>query len=98
MLIEGAAVLAAGMLIGWVSRSGWYRARRSRPQKNVCECRHPWALHEDSGLCHGTDRVATRWDRMGDPVAYGDKPCACRRYCGPVPVEAFGMQQLGGGA
>lgn len=97
-MIEGAAILAAGALSGWLLRSGWYRARSPRPVKNRCECKHPWALHDEAGVCSGSERVATRWNSYGDPIAYGDKPCPCKRYCGPVPVEAYGYQQLGGGA
>lgn len=96
LVIEGAAILAAGAVLGWVLRSGWYRLRRGKPIQNMCECTHSWSYHDEAGQCGGVDRVR-KYDTLGDFCGHEDKPCTCKRYCGPVPVEAYGYQQLGGG-
>ncbi|GGK61666.1 hypothetical protein Sme01_03470 [Sphaerisporangium melleum] len=97
MLVEmltGGALVAAGLVLGRL-----LPARRStlRPPKPVCGCGHGLAFHDPaSGTCHGTVQQESKWDYMGDPVAYKTAPCTCRQYDGPTPLPTVYAQEVTG--
>lgn len=84
-LIEGSAILLAGMGIGW-----WWPARRKgpRPPKSVqpvCGCGHHHSFHDpDTGTCHDMMKVPSSASRD----SY-HKPCTCRTYSGPTPLPEY---------
>jgi hypothetical protein len=91
-VIEGAAILLAGILIGVLAgRLLSHRGRREeRPKGAMCECQHSIAYHDrQTGHCAGMRNVASKWNEFGDPVAWTEQPCTCRRYIGPEPLQEF---------
>ena len=91
-MIEGAAILLAGILIGvladrLLSRGG---RRKERPEGAICGCEHSIAYHDrQTGQCAAVRKAPTKWDEFGDPVAWTEQPCTCRRYSGPEPLPEF---------
>ncbi len=92
-LIEGAAILAAGLGVG--SFTG--RRRRPKPPKAVkpiCGCEHHLSLHDPkSNRCFGYDKRPSSY-RDGMTVAWRFDPCTCRQYVGPKPAESFFVDQI----
>jgi hypothetical protein len=80
-LIDGAAIMAAGVIIG-----RFLPARRRRPREviePVCGCTHHHSFHDpETGECHGEVR--------------GQMRCTCRQYSGPVPLPEAYMPDLAG--
>lgn len=93
-LIEGAAILAAGLGVG--SFTG--RRRRPKPPKAVepiCGCKHHLAVHDSkSGRCFASDRQPSKYNQTGTTVAWQFQVCICRQYVGPKPAESFFVDQI----
>lgn len=75
-LLEGAAILAAGMGIGRY----WPAPRRRRVPKAVtpvCGCNHNVSFHDPkTGRCHKISSMDS-------------SQCPCRRYTGPEPLPEY---------
>lgn len=83
-MLAGGGLVLAGMLLGRFLPA---RRRHPKPPKPVCGCSHQLAFHDPAtGECHGKVEVETRWDRLGDPVAWSQAQCTCRQYDGPTPL------------
>lgn len=85
-LVTGAALLGAGLLVGyWRGR----RARRPAPEpKPVCGCEHHMALHDrETGVCNGAITVEL-WNRHNERAGRRQDPCPCRQYVGPEPITS----------
>jgi hypothetical protein len=91
-MLEGAAILLAGIVIGvlgdrLLSRHG--RRVQAGPVP-VCGCEHSIAFHDSAtGRCAAMRKAANRWDEFGDPSGWVEEPCTCRRYTGPEPLPQF---------
>jgi hypothetical protein len=83
-VIEGAAILLLGMLIGWIVRSLAMR-RKAQPQiadpVAICGCTHHYSFHDGEG-CH---HEFVRWVN-GVPTPRG---CSCKKYVGPEPLPTM---------
>jgi hypothetical protein len=99
-VVEGAAILLAGILIGvlgdrLLSRSG--RRKQRTEVEAICGCEHSIAYHDrQTGHCAGMRKAASKWDEFGDPVAWTEQPCTCRRYSGPEPLPEFYAPEVTG--
>lgn len=77
-MIEGAAILAVGLLVGWLG--GRFGRRRNTggapgPVKPICTCGHARSYHLDGkGRCQ--------------KVPY-DSQCKCQMYDGPQPLPEY---------
>jgi hypothetical protein len=86
-MIEGAAVLLAGLVIGYLA--GRSRGRASAPPapkaiEAMCSCNHPRGQHVDGkGACKAENTFWTpdNWNVF--------RPCACQLYDGPEPLPQF---------
>jgi hypothetical protein len=84
-MIEGAAILLAGILAGvGLDRllGRWPRRKRGEVEA-ACSCGHGIGYHDrETGHCHRR-RVVRR--------NYHDywEPCGCQRYVGPEPLPSF---------
>lgn len=92
-MIEGALILLAGTVLGWLSHAGVGRLRRPRQLRSVCDCTHPWGAHDEKGTC-GAEVERQMRDEYGNKAHTVWVPCPCRRYSGPIPIEAYGFPQL----
>ena len=89
-MLDGAGILAAGMVIGrfWPARR-----RMPKPQKPVCGCTHDLAHHEPDGqgggiACHAAVKgKITNWDDTGFPNGWDLGRCACKQYTGPRVLD-----------
>lgn len=90
-MIEGAAVLLAGIVIGWwldrrmvnyQLREMGSAAKASRP---LCSCGDPPSVH-DPGTKECQAEHLVVWNQYGHKHL---RPCPCRRYDGPEPLPEF---------
>lgn len=91
-LIEGAAILLAGIGIGrwWPARR---RAAKPGAVEPVCGCEHHYSYHDPaSGRCHGLTRVPSTMS-----VDSHHRPCTCRVYTGPTPLPEYYAPEVTGG-
>lgn len=83
-LIVGAGILAVGYLAGHLVGRRRRRAIGAATAA-ICGCGHPLSHHDaESGECHF--EVRRRYSHTGE-VEF--RPCTCRRYDGPQPLESF---------
>jgi hypothetical protein len=78
-VLIAAAVFAAGWLVG---RHARLKAKPKAP-KPICMCGHHYGEHDpDTSVCNNQEI---------ERINYSDKwvACACLRYTGPQPVEAY---------
>jgi hypothetical protein len=88
-MLEGAAILAAGMLAGrfWPARR---RSQKPKDVQPVCGCDHHLSYHDGkTGECHGTNTSSSAYNDRGIWVGFGQVPCTCRRYSGPEPLPSY---------
>ncbi|MFD5321307.1 hypothetical protein [Streptomyces sp. NPDC127098] len=75
--------------------AGGFGARRRAPNRPeqvepLCTCGHGLAYHDrESQDCHGLVKTAVKFDKVYGAVGYEMRPCTCRRYVGPMPLETF---------
>jgi len=84
-VIEGAAILLMGMLIGWIVRSLAMR-RKAQPQIEpgpaaICGCTHHFSFHDGKGCHH-------EWVRWINGVRAPSR-CTCKQYVGPEPLPTM---------
>jgi hypothetical protein len=86
-LAVGAAILAAGHATGRLSK------RPPRPRHHAqatCDCGHPLAMHDPaSNECHGETLTHDVHNPQGFLIGNQLRPCTCRQYIGPRPVESL---------
>jgi hypothetical protein len=91
-LIEGAALIVAGMGIG-----RFWPARRKGPKppepvRPVCGCDHHHSYHDpQTGQCHGRRNLGY-W---GGQQNYED--CSCRQYSGALPLPEYYAPEIASG-
>lgn len=79
-MIEGAAILLAGLIGGWiVGRRTRKQTPRELEQKAVCGCEHHYSMHGGDGKCHDGNG---RWVNG----IHSWVECPCQRYTGPEPL------------
>jgi len=84
-MLEGAAILAAGMLAGrlWPARRKGPKPKE--PVRPVCGCSHHLSFHDPkTGECHGVIEIPTSASRD----SY-HQPCTCRQYSGATPLPEY---------
>lgn len=87
-MLEGAAILLAGILVGRFLPS---RRRRKEPKpiEPVCGCGHQYAFHDPgTGRCGGRVEV-NRWSGKGRWAGLDREQCPCQRYTGPEPLPEY---------
>lgn len=92
-MIEGAAILLAGIVVGWWGRRLAERQPPSGAPKSgpLCSCGDPPSLHDPkTKQCHAEHLVS--WNHYG---AKELRPCPCRRYDGPEPLPEFYAPEIG---
>lgn len=102
-MLEGALILAAGILLGAILRS--LPARRKTPKQAkqpqpVCGCTHHHSYHDpETGKCNATVKgQPLQFDRYADPIKWELVPCPCLRYSGPEPLPAYYAPEIAGEA
>lgn len=82
-LAVGGGLLVVGFIAGRAGRT----RRRPKPVEAVCQCRHPYALHDPkTGTCHGTEERDVDIDGWYDHAEHVQ--CGCRVYTGPEPLPS----------
>ena len=82
-MLDGAAILAAGVVLGRFlpARRRGHRLRKDKGP--VCGCTHHVSFHAGgSGRCH----KISSWDNSG---------CRCQKYTGPEPLPEFYAPEIG---
>jgi hypothetical protein len=93
MLLEGALILLAGILLGRI-----LPGRRREPDlpKPVCGCTHHHSMHDpQTGKCNAAVEVG-RYNASGGWVGKDYHPCACLSYSGPVPLPSVYAPEIAG--
>jgi len=89
-MLDGAAILAAGFLLGRFLPARRRRPKAPEPIEPVCGCKHHHSFHDPkTGICHGTKGVAAPRADYNIPQHYVDIPCTCRQYTGPEPLPTY---------
>lgn len=96
-MIEGAAILAAGLVVGWLhGRFGGRRKKDDTPKpvKAICSCRHARGQHVDGkGACQATHEV-DKYNALGGWIGIEHKQCTCQIYDGPEPVNGYYVPEI----
>lgn len=71
------------------------RPKPPAPLRPVCSCTHGYGLHHDGRKCAGRVQEPSKYDTLGDPVAYVMADCRCTHYDGPDPL-ILGIEPAGG--
>jgi hypothetical protein len=78
-MLIGAGIAWASGLVGWML--GRRRPPRLRPPAvPVCGCTHHLSFHGHDGVCGAMREVPTKFDGYGDPIAFKEVVCGCRKY------------------
>ena len=83
-MLEGAAILAAGMGLGrfWPARRKGPKPKT--PVQPVCGCKHHYSFHDPkTGACHGR-KLLGHWDFKDHYES-----CTCRQYSGALPLPEY---------
>ena len=92
-IIEGALILAAGILLGRYLPA---RKKTPEPVKPVCGCTHHYSMHDPgTGKCSAAVQIS-RYDAAGNWIGYDHPACACRRYSGPEPLPSYYATEIAG--
>ena len=84
-MLDGAAILAAGFLLGRFLPARRRQPKPPAPVRPVCGCTHEVAFHDPkSGQCHAMMYVPGTMSRDSHHV-----PCTCRQYTGPEPMPTY---------
>lgn len=87
-MVEGAAILLAGILIGRFLPERRRKQRAPDSVRPVCGCQHQYAFHDpESGQCSAQVEVH-QWNR-GRWAGMAREQCPCRRYTGPEPLPEY---------
>jgi hypothetical protein len=93
-MLEGAAILLAGMVLGhWLSRRILglrLRGLGKLPPKPVCSCGDPPSLHDPKTKHCQAERLV-QYNSIGNKEL---RRCPCRRYDGPEPLPEFYAPEL----
>lgn len=92
MLIEGALIALAGVLVGRFLPSRRRGPKPPKPVQPICGCGHHRSYHPDGSKC--TFDVE-RWSTARG--MYRDS-CPCGQYVGPEPLPEFFAQEIGSGS
>jgi hypothetical protein len=97
-LAVGAGLLAAGALLGRLTKRGGNKPDQSEPKSEpICGCGHSLAKHErDTERCRGEDG-RDRYNDRGHWMGHEWVPCTCQRYVGPQPVESLWLPPITNG-
>lgn len=94
-LLEGALILAAGILLGRFLPA---RKQQPRPVEPRCGCTHHHAMHDpETGRCNAAVNAPSKYDGYGIAREWKQSPCACLRYSGPEPMPSYYAPELAGG-
>lgn len=86
-LLVGAGILLAGALLGYpLGRRD--RNARKEPEPR-CGCTHHLAAHDPETLKCASLVAVDRYRAGGDWIGEDWKPCACRKYVGPMPTDTL---------
>jgi hypothetical protein len=95
MMLEGALILLAGILIGRFMPARRRRAKPPKPVKPICGCTHGIQTHDPgTKRCHA--QVQTYRHNGVKEVLDGYADCACVCYSGPTPYPEFYAPEIGG--
>ncbi len=87
-MIEGAVILLAGLVVGYLAgRSRGRAAAQPAPKavESICSCNHPRGQHVDGkGPCKAEN---THWAYDSGTTAF--RPCPCQLYDGPEPLPQY---------
>ena len=97
MLIEGALILLAGILVGRFAPARRRRPKPPRPVEAVCGCTHGIHTHDPKTKECKASVKRYRYSTSEEREVF-DKyaPCACVCYSGPEPLPEFFAQEIGG--
>ena len=88
-LLEGALILLAGILLGWILRSLPARRKGPEPVEAVCGCKHHHSMHHpQTGKCNAAVPV-DKYDGRGIRIGKDYLSCACVHYSGPLPYPEY---------
>lgn len=92
-LIEDAALVVIGILLGRFLPGRRKGRPLQKPLQPVCGCRHHYASHDpETGECNVSVRGRpVSYDSLGNPDL-----CLCRAYDGPVPLPEVYAPEIGG--
>ena len=88
--IEVGVAVIVGVLLGRFLPNRRKGPKPPKPVQPICGCTHHRAHHDpDTGACHASVKVPSRYDSAGNTTAWKYDPCACRQYSGPQPLPEF---------
>lgn len=92
-LLIGAGIAWASGLVGWAI--GRRRPVPRRAIMPVCGCGHHLSFHGHDGVCGASRESPTKYDGYGEPTAFQEVPCGCRKYVlRDDPMAAVGGYDL----
>lgn len=98
-MIEGAIILLAGLVAGWLAR-GARREKSPETVTAVCGCTHARSMHVDgTGKCMeiGVDSYWEYSPKTDDQVMkHKEYPCSCQLYDGPEPLQGYYAPEIEG--
>ena len=87
-MIEGAAILLAGVVLGWIGRG--VRRGGSKSGQAICSCGDPRGKHIDGkGACQAEHKRSSNGIQEF-------RPCGCQMYDGPEPLPGYYAPEIQG--
>jgi hypothetical protein len=97
-MIEGAAILLIGIVIGVILGRLPARRKGPKPVEAVCGCKHHHSMHNpETGACNASLPV-DRYAKNGEWTGKEYRACACVRYSGPEPLGVVFAPEIARGA
>jgi hypothetical protein len=95
-VLEGALILAVGILIGIVVRSLPARRRGTKPVEAVCGCGHHLSYHDPkTRACGYASSPVVK--STATITEYGKAmQCPCLAYTGPLPLHTYIPTEIAG--